>query len=309
MPAHGDRAATRRCRPAGVEPRSDQRNQERNDQVELLLDANAPEHAQPVGRDRTDQAIDQLPRKSQKRKEMDSEHRQIAGRPEVWLEHGKQDEEPDHDDQVIERPDPQDAPDPECAEGDAAIAGLFAQQERRDQVAAQDEEELDAVSAVFLKAWPAVTPISRDEHVPGNAAVEQINQQEGDEPHAVELGKVDALGRLGSVRAALDSGWYGRGLGSFDSGRWKPLRATGPGALGGPGEDARDQPLGQVGAGPERLGLAAGPDQVDRVPARAQGLQVVGDGQIGAVGQAGDRRRGGSALPAATRDSSLNPTR
>ena len=42
--------------------------------------------------------------------------------------------------------------------------------------------------------------------------------------------------------------------------------------------------------GPSVSGSRAGPDQVDRVPARAQGLQVVGDGQVGAVGLAGDLR-------------------
>ena len=55
---------------ATPEPRDDQRDQERNDQVELLLDADAPEHAQAVGRDRTDQGHRPVAQEKKKRKKM-----------------------------------------------------------------------------------------------------------------------------------------------------------------------------------------------------------------------------------------------
>ncbi len=44
-----------------------------------------------------------------------------------------------------------------------------------------------------------------------------------------------------------------------------------------------DQPVGQVVARLEGLGLGAGADQVERVLAATQGLEVVGDRQVGAV--------------------------
>src|SRR5207244_2494313 len=55
----------------------------------------------------------------------------------------------------------------------------------------------------------------------------------------------------------------------------------------GPGQDVRDQSVSQIVAGLEGLGLGAGPDQVERVPALTQRLEVVGDGQVGAVDAAG----------------------
>ena len=43
------------------------------------------------------------------------------------------------------------------------------------------------------------------EQKPGNAAVEEINEEEGDESHAVELGKVNAFARLWYFRDSMVS--------------------------------------------------------------------------------------------------------
>ena len=58
-------------------------------------------------------------------------------------------------------------------------------------------------------------------------------------------------------------------------------------ARGGPGEDTVDEPLGQRVVGAERLGRLARSDQVDRVAAGLERLQVVGHRQVGAVDPAG----------------------
>ena len=93
-------------------------------------------------------------------------------------------------------------------------------------------------------------PTNRDEHGPGNAAVKEINEQEGDEPQAVELGKVDAFARLrrrpgslGSARVTA-AGWLmGSGLPARSpeprAGAVRPprskMRATSRSARSGPG--------------------------------------------------------------------------
>ena len=215
-------------------------------------------------------------------------------------------EEADQDDQVVQRPDPQDAADPERAERDAAVAGLLAEQERRDQVAAQDEEELDAVSAVLAEARerPAADDLGHDR--PGHASVEQVDHHEGDEPQAVELGEVDALGGLGRRRAVRPAGSR---PGSFMGARAAGSGEAGAAACGDrPRPDTRDQPLGQVVAGFERFGLVPGPDQVDRVPpCRSvwRSLATVRSARLSGK-RLRARRISSSRL---ARDSSLNPTR
>ena len=59
----------------------------------------------------------------------------------------------------------------------------------------------------------------------------------------------------------------------------------------------RDQPVVVVARGSKVSGNRVGPDQVERVPALAQGLEVVGDGQVGPVHAGGVAGAGGSAPP------------
>src|SRR5262249_19071950 len=105
----------------------DEGDQKRHDQVKLLLDAHAAEDGEPVGQGTQG---DQRPvtEKPEKRHDVSPEHSAMPGHSEMSIEYG-QDDEADQDDQVIERPDPEDPADPERAQGDAAVAGLFAEQE------------------------------------------------------------------------------------------------------------------------------------------------------------------------------------
>ena len=74
------------------------------------------------------------------------------------------------------------------------------------------------------------------------------------------------------------------------------------------GHDPRDQPVGQVVAGLERLGLRAGADQVERVPPLRsvwRSLATVRSARL--MRQASSARRISSS--GGTSESSLNPTR
>src|SRR5262249_16034882 len=142
---------------------------------------------------------------------------------------------------------------PERAEGDATIAGLLAEQERRDQVAAEDERELDAIAAVLAEGPGCGTSDRPSHHALRQPAVEEENHQERDEPQAVELGEVDALAGIDLYGRGGELVGYHGGLGSEGTG--SPLRV-------GHGRDPRDQPVGQIVARLEGLGLRAGADQV-----------------------------------------------
>src|SRR6478672_5921458 len=64
----------------------------------------------------------------------------------------RQDEEAQEDRQEIKRLDAQRATDPEGPQADPAVSMFLAEQERRDQIAAEDEEQLNAGPAVLLDA-------------------------------------------------------------------------------------------------------------------------------------------------------------
>ena len=138
--------------------------------------------------------------------------------------------------------------------------------------------------------------------------MEKINQHECNEPQAVELGKIDALDRLRCLRARCDLVTGGRGLAHWVRAcrRVARMRRLGRAAQEKIRATSRSA---RSGPGPSVSGLVARPNEMDRVPPRAQSLQVVGDRQsarLVATGGLGARRISSSS---GTRDSSLNPTR
>ena len=67
--------------------------------------------------------------------------------------------------------------------------------------------------------------------------------------------------------SGCDIGWFVHST-TRSHGMWRATAAR----LAGPGQDAIDQPLGQVVARIERFGIVARADQVDCVPSLPQGL-------------------------------------
>src|SRR5262245_46242361 len=126
---------------------------------------------------------------------MDAQQLAVARRPDVADECGKE-PEADYNEQVIKRQDAERSSDPERAERDPAIPGLLAQQERGNQVTAQNEEKLHAVPAIQGEGTAGRSAYQLDEHQPRYTAVVEVHHHERDEPEAVELWEIDPIDRL-----------------------------------------------------------------------------------------------------------------
>src|SRR5690606_19129914 len=120
-----------------------------DEQIELLLDADAPEDPRRVERHRPLEAerpvAEEAEEPGQVRLGVGGRHLRVEAEP---GSHGGGDSPANEDDQIIEGPDAERPADPEGAEVDPAEAGTLAEQEGGDQVAAEDEEDLDADPAV-----------------------------------------------------------------------------------------------------------------------------------------------------------------
>ena len=173
-------------------------------EVELLLDRDAP---QRVERGRHPWPGGHAPIPGEQRGR-DQQARRHPDEQRVREEHAK-----------VQRPDPKDAPKPERRHVDPAASIGFAEQQRGDEVAAQDEEHVDAEAAG--KQHAALPPLGV---IPVNEAgrmmrhrlrgVREEHHEEGAEAEPVELRDVEAWARrharnLSMERATAGSRKFG----------------------------------------------------------------------------------------------------
>jgi hypothetical protein len=115
---------------------------------------------------------------------------------EYWPSSPGKHQEGDGDGQVVKRPDPEHAPNPEGAQVNLTEGSLLAEQERRDQKTAQNEEELHAHPAVLAKGARSFTADQLAENRRRHALMKEEHERERDETQAVELREVDPAPRF-----------------------------------------------------------------------------------------------------------------
>ena len=164
---------------------------QRPHQVELLLDREGPEVGQGRGPAHLLEvrraADDQVPvgDVGQRREDLRLQVAELAAVEQGDEGDGDREQQPQGGEQAST------ATDPEVPEVDPSLAGLLADEQRRDQVAADHEEDLDAEEATLH---------------PTEAGVVGDDREDGDRPDAVDAGQVAETRTPGGGGRCIDTG-------------------------------------------------------------------------------------------------------